>query len=282
MPDVRGVAVDETSGQPIAGARVFVSENTVIAGPTPPPAADGAFDVKGVPLSSWTMDFAYVGAGFPKYANAQWVEIFPADGHAAYHGVWSVAPSGTTDLGAVAIALPSADETAWLARVNADRASVGVPAVATPLSFDSVTLQTARYWAQQMASLGFYAHQCPSGGGCVAFWLWETQHHSMPSSQNIDYGTLGSSTWQDAEGAFMAEIANCPNGGNWQTCPFAENTGHYINLMAASYWAGVTIATGKDPTSQSGSNTSYYVENFSSPSTNVSTIESIRRLLQLP
>lgn len=292
MADVRGVAVDDANGQPIAGARVIVSENTVIAGPTPPPAAspswpsattapDGSFDVKNVPPSAWTLDFAYVGAGYPRYANAQWVQIFPVDGHAAYHGIWSVAPNGTTDLGSVAIAQPNAQETAWLARVNADRATVGLPAVATPLSFDSVTLQTARYWAQQSASLGFYAHQCPAGTACVPFWLWETQHHSMPSSQNLDYGAVATWTWQNAEGAFMAEIANCPNGGNWQMCPYAENTGHYIDIMSASYWAGVAIAVGKDPTSQSGSTTPYYVQNFSSPSNNVSAIQSLRRSLGL-
>ena len=288
LPAVVGVAVDDVSGLPIAGATVIISGNVSIGGATPPPPTafptattgpDGKFLVKNVPPTFTGTGFAYVGAGYPDYPNSQWIQIFSADGHAAYHGLWTVKPVGTTDLGNVAIALPTATDIAWLAKINSDRATVGTPAVTTPLTLDSVTLQTARYWAGQMATNGFYKHQCGTGAvGCQEFWLYETQHHSMPSSQNIDYGYFG--TYLDAESQFMAEIANCP-GGNWMTCPFAENTGHYTDIMGASYWVGVGIATGKDP---NGGTTpvTYYTENFTNPKQFVSSIQSLRRSLSYP
>jgi hypothetical protein len=210
---VRGAAVDDVTGRPIAGARVVISATTIIVGATAPPAKslhwptattgpDGAFEVDNVPPSTWTMDFKYLATDYPKYPNAQWVEIFPIDGHAAYHGIWSIATSGTTSLNDVAVARPNVADIAWLAGVNADRAKVGVPAVARPLAFDSVTLEAARYWAKQMAEAGFFAHGCPAGDPtCKSLWLWQTQHHSMPSSQNI---AGGYPSQRGAEAAFMA------------------------------------------------------------------------------
>lgn len=287
-PDVRGIAVDDTWGQPIAGATVIVSQNTAIVGATPPPpsaspwpmattAPDGSFDVKNVPPSTWDMNFDFIAAGYPDYPNAQWVEIFSHDGHVAYHGIYTISTSGTTSLGKIAIALPTTTDNAWLAGINHDRAYVGTPAVTTPLAFDSVTLETARYWAEEEASVGFFAHQCPSSAtSCVGFWLWATEHHSLPDSQNIAFFF---SDWTVAEAQFMAEQANCP-GGNWQTCTSAENTGHYIDIMSASNWAGVGEATGKDPTTQTGSSTPYYVENFASPN-GFGAIQSAARSLEI-
>jgi hypothetical protein len=281
VPGITGTAVDESTGRPIAGAIIYISGQTVIAGATPPPAtaspwpsaitaADGSFDVKNVPASAWTVSFSYVGAGYPVYGNAQWVEIFSPDGHAAFHALRAIAPAGTTNLGSIAIALPSAGDNAWLEQINSDRATQGIPHVATPLTFDSVTLQTARYWTGQMASGDFFAHTCPAvPAGCQEFWLYETQRGSIPSAQNIsEQGASGS--WQAAEAAFMAETANCA-GGNWQTCTFSETTGHYINVMQAANWAGVGMTqTVMAPAVQ------YYAENFSTPS-GISTIVSISR-----
>lgn len=281
VPGVSGTAVDEVSGRPIAGAIVYVSGQAVIAGATPPPApatawpsattaADGSFDVTNVPASDWTVNFSYVGAGYPIYGNAQWVEIFSPDGHAAFHALRSIAPAGTTNLGSIAIALPSAGDRAWLEQINSDRTALGVPHVTTPLTFDSVTLQTARYWAGQMASGDFLAHTCPAvPASCVEFWLYETQRGSPPSAQNIsEQGSSGS--WQAVEAAFMAETANC-SGTNWQTCAYSEATGHYINIMQATNWAGVGMTqTGTAPAAQ------YYAENFSTPS-GISSSASISR-----
>ena len=112
MPDAKGIAVDDTTGQPIAGATIVISQQTVIAGATAPPsgskpwpsatsAADGSFDVQNVPPSQQTIDFSFVGTGFPKYPNYQWIQIFSPDGHASYHGIWTINPSGTTDLGKI-------------------------------------------------------------------------------------------------------------------------------------------------------------------------------------
>jgi hypothetical protein len=285
VPGVTGTAVDEVSGRPIAGAIVYVSGQTVIAGATPPPAppaawpsattaADGSFDVTNVPASDWTVNFSYAGAGYPVYGSAQWIEIFSPDGHAAFHALRSIAQAGTTDLGSIAIALPSAGDRTWLEQINSDRATLGVPHVTTQLTFDSVTLQTARYWSEQMASGDFFAHTCPAlAGGCVEFWLYETQRGSIPSAQNIsEQGANGS--WQAAEAAFVAEMANCP-GSNWQTCADSETTGHYINIMQAANWAGVGMTqTVTAPAVQ------YYAENFSTPSGISSIVSILRRSLR--
>jgi hypothetical protein len=283
-PDVAGFAVDDTTGRPIAGALVYVSGATAIAGATPPAApavpwpsgltaSDGSFDVKNVPPSTWTVNFGYVGAGYPTYEDAQWIEIFSPDGHAAFHALRSIATAGTTNLGNIAIALPSATDLAWLDQINSDRATVGVPRVENPLTFDSITLQTARYWAGQMEAGDFFAHTCPAAvAGCIEFWLFETQRGSVPSAQNISQQGPGGS-WQAAESAFMAETANCP-GADWQTCSYGETTGHYINIMAAAGWAGVGAAqTLVAPSAE------YYAENFSTPA-GISNTASIRALVR--
>ena len=196
------------------------------------------------------MDFSSMGSGYPIYRHAQWIEIFSPDGHAAYHGIWSINTAGTTNFGTIAVARPSSTDQAWLARINADRAKVGVPAVGVPLTFDSVTLESARYWAEQMASHQFFGHECPPADtSCVPFALWQTQHHSWPSSQNIAWNQP---TWGIAEQQFMAERRECPDDGNWETCPYAQ-AGHYVNIMQATSWAGVA------------SHGPYYVENLTSP-----------------
>ena len=103
-----------------------------------------------------------------------------------------------------------------------------------------------------MTTGNFFAHTCPPAPtSCVEFWLYETQHGSIPSSQNIDQQPTNG-MWQNAEAAFMAETVNCP-GANWQTCHFSETTGHYINIMSATNWAGVA-STGGD-----------FVEDFTTP-----------------
>ena len=279
-----GRVVDDVTGQPIAGAVVIVSNRTVIAGPTPPAAsaspwpmattdASGSFDVKGLPVSGVDNNFSYVGAGYPDYPHAQWLEIFSPDGHAAYHGIWTVNPTGTTSLGTIMVAMPSAADAAWLAQINSDRMTIGNPVQPGNLTFDSATLETARFWANEMATQGFYAHQCPATDTmCKAFWLYETQAHSLPSSQNIAFGFANGIA---AEAAFTAEVANCP-GGNWQKCTYAENTGHYINIMSATYWAGVGSVTGLNPNTQSGNTTPFYVEDFVTPM-QFGSIQSLKR-----
>ncbi|MHB8357803.1 MAG: hypothetical protein ACYDDQ_14080, partial [Vulcanimicrobiaceae bacterium] len=48
-------------------------------------------------------------------------------------------------------------------------------------------------------------------------------------------------TWQAIESGINAEIRNCP-AGNWQICPYREDTGHVINLLSASHWIGLAVA----------------------------------------
>lgn len=267
-PQAQGRLVDDSTGAAIAGATVVIS-TTQYNGATPPPgpvpesttAPNGTFTVSGIPPSTNTIDWSYYGAGYPTYQNAEYVDVFGTDGHAAYHGVFSVAPTGTTQIGTIQIAMPSATDNAWLAGINNDRANIGVPAVTTPLIFDSIMLEAARRWAGYMATNGWYAHACPTSGSyapCEGTWLWETLNHGIPTAENIGYADP---SWSDFESQVMAEKANCPNG-NWQTCTYSESTGHYINEMSATMWAGVGSALGEDPSTHTGSNTPYYDTEF--------------------
>lgn len=279
-PGARGVIVDDVTGRPIAGATVIISGTTLVAGATPPAdiswpsatsAADGSFEVDDVVPTSWTVDFSPAGARYPIYDRVQWIEIFSPDGHAAYHGIWSLNSQGTTDLGRIAIAKPGAADEAWLAQINSDRAKVGIPAATAALSFDSLTLESARYWVKQMASYPFFSHQCPSRDtSCEALSLWQAQHHAWTSSQNIAWHSF---TWATAEQRFMSEMHKCRDG-NWTTCPFSEATGHYINIMSATCWAGVGSAVGR------GDRARYYVENFTSPQQLPPNVEHVRTLLR--
>ena len=242
-----------------------------IAWPSARTAADGSFDIADVAPTSWTVDFSSGGPEYPIYGHVQWIEIFSPDGHAAYHGIWSLNVDGATNLGKIAIAKPGPADEAWLAQINADRAKTGVPAMTVPLSFDSLTLESARYWVKQMAAYPFFGHQCPSRDtSCQALSLWQARHHAWTSSQNIAWH---SPTWASAEQKFMSERYNCPHG-NWETCPYSELTGHYINIMSATYWAGVAAALG------AGAQDRYYVENFTSPQQLPPNVENVRTMLQ--
>ncbi len=215
-------------------------------------ANDGSFDVTNVAPSTATVDFTYLGAGYPAYPDAQWVDIVPTDGHAAYHAIRSIATTGTTNLGSIAIALPSATDIAWLARINDDRATLGVPPVNAPLIFESITLQTARYWGGANANRRFFLTRLPVRAFGVHRLLALCHAARRYAVVAKHRSAAGRRTWQAAQSAFMAETANCP-GANWQTCTYSEATGHYINIMQAANWAGVGAA-GPD-----------YVENFSTP-----------------
>jgi hypothetical protein len=204
-----------------------------------------------------------VDAAIPPTKSAQWVEIFPrrGDGHVAYHGLWSV-PQASIGLGTIALIVPTRHERAWLAILNRDRASVGVPSRKAPLVFDDIALLAARRWARYMARNGWYGHGCPSSGTyapCISTWEWEVRNHGYPSAQNIVY-RFGS--WVEAQRAFMAGKLHCPGRGDWQTCAYSEETGHYINAMAAGTWVGLAEAVGKDPALPLSTQTHYYDQEF--------------------
>jgi hypothetical protein len=274
---VTGVVVDDATGAPVGGATVVVSGTTPVAGATPPPAdaatfpstttrADGWFAVTGVAPTSWSVDFGTLGPGHPRIAHAQWIEVFPRDRHAAYHAVRTVAPAGVTDVGVVALAQPSAADDAWLARINGDRRARD-PAAA-PLIFDSVTLQTARYWARLMATHAFFDHYCPAElSDCISFWKFETERGSPPSAQNLAYGFAD---WRGAQSGFMGEVARCPQPDGWERCAFDEKTGHFVNIMRASNWAGVAVAFGPPLADDAHAgdapkSAAYFAENFATP-----------------
>jgi hypothetical protein len=250
-----GRVVDGVSGKGIAGATVVVSPEA-FPGATPPPQAldvprattnaTGYFRVRDLQrgaLRKWS--WKYVSASLPVIQHPQWVEVWANDGgaHAVYHGFQTVRYRAANDVGTVTLLDPTADELAWAKRVGYDRAHVGVPTVTVPLHFDNVSLAAGRRWAAYMAANKWFAHQCPPPNTgyapCVETWAWEIANHGLPSAEDV---AAGFADWRKAESSFMAERANCPHA-DWKTCPYAETTGHYINIMAATAWLGLGEAS---------------------------------------
>jgi hypothetical protein len=271
-----GQVVDDASGRPIAGALVVISPNVYSGSFLPhtnrakrePQAttdASGKFTVTRLLQSevpTWSWKYAVPSA--TPVPNPEWIEVFlPAkDGHATYHGFETINYERANNLGIISLTTPTTDEIAWKRRIERDRAHLSVPAVRTPLVFDSITLLAARRWAAYMAANDWYNHPCPPPNAgyapCVLTWQWEIEHHGMPSAENIAYANPD---WASAEAAFMSERFNCPRR-NWKKCPWSETTGHYINISAASNWIGLGIAVG---TNAANKGNAYYDQEFTAP-----------------
>ncbi len=162
--------------------------------------------------------------------------------------------NGANALPTLLMAAVTADEAAWLARVNSDRAANG----AAPVVFDESLLESARYWSNFMARTGYFAH-CVPASACTA----GDTATPPPSAQAFDAnpGTrdayfggaigwwgeniaAGFTTWSDAESAFMAEKSLCP-GASYSSCSFGETTGHFLNIVDPTFiWTGLAEARG--------------------------------------
>jgi hypothetical protein len=254
-----GQVVDDATGKPIVGALVVISSYAYPGASLPRTAraqraphavtdASGKFKITGMSQSQipdWS--WKYVIPSATPVPFPQWVEVFlpRGDPHATYHGFERIIYNHANDLGTIALTSPTNEEKQWKRRVEYDRSHLGVPAVTIPLVFDDLTLKAGRRWATYMAVNNWYNHPCPPPGTgykpCVLTWAWEINNHGMPSAENIDINA----NWRGAETAFMSERANCPKR-NWKTCPWSETTGHYINIMSATNWIGLGIATGSN------------------------------------
>lgn len=233
------------AGSPIAGARVYVGLQ-IVAGSTPPPAVPAGF------VSAVTdANGAFRITNGPTGAVA--ISIFAGAPHtAALHADLTLA-GGTNAVGPYYLSVPSAAETAWLAQTNVDRAAYGAP----PLGLDEAALEAARYWAAFMQRNGYFAH-CIPASACEAgdttappasygpqdvdpdhrFWY----EHGFSGAQEGENIAAGFPNWESVDAAFMAERSACPNG-QAVNCPFTEATGHFLNIIDASYsWAGFGIA----------------------------------------
>jgi hypothetical protein len=251
-----GRVVDDATGRPIAGALVVISPVAYSSHSLPLGAnadvphavsdARGRFVVLELLKSQWPVwSWKYIGSRL-SVRNPQWVEIFPRGGdpHVSYHGFRTIDDRRSNHLSTIALTVPTPDEAAWKRRVEDDRAHEGSPPVTIPLVFDEITLEAGRRWAAYMAANNWYAHTCPPPGPyapCIDTWNWEAMHHGMPSAENVDINV----SWEGAESAFMQERFNCPHL-SWRRCVWAENTGHYINIMSSKNWIGLGIAVGSN------------------------------------
>jgi len=233
---IRGRVICLETGLPLAHAIVAFSES-VIPGTSIPAgatvtqsAADGTFTL-------------------PR-ASGSHLAVFANDGHAVLHKRVMLS-EGTTILGDLALAMPTASERGWLALVNADRAKYG----AAPLLFDAAALVAARGYANVMAANGQYAHEGKDGSTHVTRYEAAGGVPPRRLGENID--TLatdfsrGPATWQAAEARFMAESKNCIARASCQYVDDptgARTTGHFLNLTDPAYvWVGLGIAKGRNP-----------------------------------
>ncbi|GAC1422267.1 MAG: hypothetical protein NVSMB64_30750 [Candidatus Velthaea sp.] len=144
----------------------------------------------------------------------------------------NMAVSGATTLN-VSLTKLAADEQGWLAQLNKDRANISFPAT-TATVIDEYAQETARAEVAATAN-GTYS---VSDATEVQF---NQQYQAMPGVGTWQVLSVAgvSNTYQNMEGAFMAEKGNCP-GGNWQTCTYATNTAHYKNLSPFNLtWIGL-------------------------------------------
>jgi hypothetical protein len=179
--------------------------------------------------------------------SSQDASFNPATGTQAYtilHRQITV-NSGALALGTVNISSLSSYEAAWLTQLNHDRATLGYPTDG-PVVLDEYDEEAARAEALAVSNgtdpygdstESIFAQQAGAQPG--AFWC----------CGGVSDANTGPYTWQAAETAFYPnEQQNCltkysiPNG-SWESCPFEEDTGHYINLAVNSLtWLGLGMS----------------------------------------
>lgn len=238
---VSGTLTDYVTNAPIANAVVTI-------GGTPPPTCTGwsgcgspaSPTVTATTSASGAFNFAKVANGtyFLTIASAADATLNPASGTQAYtilHRFLTV--SGTTvALGTVNISKLTSDESAWVAQENSDRATVAYPATGGIVA-DEYAEEQARKWPGDVVD-GTTQYSDS------AYGPYQTAYSNSSGAIGSVGGALDlSSTWSQAMTDWYAEKANCPNG-DWRTCTFADNTGHYINLAQDSLvWVGVGEST---------------------------------------
>ena len=171
------------------------------------------------------------------------VEVFAGASRPVLHVVFKT-NLPINDFGNLRLTTLSADEYAWLndptLGINASRARYGVGSV----FMDEYLVEAARFWASYEATAGYYGHNCPaSDPSCVSTTTFESRLPGINSGggQALDVGAPPLS-WAYAQGRFMAEAANCPNGSPIG-CPLSESTVHFLlNVDPNIRLVGVGIA----------------------------------------
>ena len=158
--------------------------------------------------------------------------------YATLHRTITVITGSSLALGTLKVAALSSDEQAWLIDVNHQRATVSIPISFANLAVDEYAEEQARQWANDVLSgetiygdSGYAPYQSAYGSSAGSLYSVAGALNENTSGQVSAYTA--------SDNAWMSEKSNCPNG-NWQTCTFAGNTGHYINISnTQTVWIGL-------------------------------------------
>lgn len=238
-----GTLTELASNAPIGGATITIGQQPssglcdgwVQCGVPILPVADVATSTNG----SFTLPALLDGQYFLTVA----VDANPSvsQTYAILHRNVSVV-DGTLVLGTIHLAKLSSTESQWLRDLNERRSAVSYPATGAVV-IDEYAQEQARQWATDVdAGKTQYTD--------AGYAPYQQAYASAPGAIGSAAGALdGNTTWQHAESAWFAEKANCPDG-NWTTCTFADDTGHYINLSENDdVWAGIGEGAAAAPSS---------------------------------
>jgi len=238
-----GTLTELASGAPIAGATVTVGAQT-------PSASCDGWAQCGTPIAPVASATTAPNGTFtlPPLLDGDYFVTIAVDAnplvsqsYAILHRTVAVV-DGMLVLGTVHLARLSSDESGWLHDLNERRSAVSFPATGSVV-IDEYAQEQARRWSADVdAGKTVYTD--------AGYAPYQQAYANDPGSIGSAAGALdGNTTWQHAEGAWFAEKANCP-GGNWTTCTYADNTGHYINLSQNDdVWAGVGEGSAAAPSS---------------------------------
>jgi hypothetical protein len=232
-----GTVVDFAAGTPLAGFTVTVgtapSVSSCLAAQT---ASSQPCGVPASPLPTVTTAADGTFSVTVPSAGNYMLQIAKDTAHATLHRIVGV--NGATAIGSVKITALSSDEQAWLADVNSQRATVSVPTSFANLVVDEYAEEQAR---AEVASVlaGTDAYGDPTQSKFAGLYA------AMPGAMYAAAGVANAnfagqlSAYVSSDSSWMSEKSTC-SGGNWQTCTFATNTSHYINISnTQDVWVGM-------------------------------------------
>jgi hypothetical protein len=244
---ISGTAVEYVSSAPLSGFTVTVgavpTTSTCLASQTASANACGV--PAGTTVTTTTSSTGTFSVTVPA-TGTYMLTIGKDTTYATLHRTVAVA-AGANAIGTVKVAALSTDEQNWLVDVNNQRATVSVPTSFANLQVDEFAEEQARKWtADVVAGTTVYSD--------AGYAPYQATYSANPGAM---YGAAGAlnlggaaSQYVISDQIWMAEKANCPSG-NWQTCTFASNTGHYINISNTNT---VWIGLGESNTSFTSSN----------------------------
>jgi len=236
---VAGILTDADTGAALGGATVTLG--ALPNATTCNRAQTDTFNACGAPTAPVLITATNASGQFSLAlaAGGTYMLAIAAPSYATFHRVVSASPAGrlATAIITAQITHLTADEIAWLADFNNRRATISLPHSFPNLAVDEYAERQARRWAADVAA-GITQY------GDAGWTSYANAYGASPGAMYI-VGAIGDlvpppqGQWSTADGAWFAEKANCP-GGNWQTCQFASNTGHYIEASNTSdVWVGL-------------------------------------------